>query len=105
MFEEIFISYWELYDSRMARRDTTVSYLKDGIRTSILTAEGLLAEMMSPTYFPPGYTQIEVHTAYIRRMRTLTFDASNGIQDAKFYRPLKRENFHVFLSYIQRKTI
>ena len=26
-------------------------------------------------------------------------------QVAKFYRPLKRENFHVFSSYIQRKTI
>ena len=81
MFEASYISYCELHKLRMARRDTSESCLKDGIRTSILTAEGLLAEMMSPTYFPPGYTQIEVHTTYIRRMRTLTFDASNGIQD------------------------
>ena len=28
-----------------------------------------------------------------------------SVPDAKFYRPLKRENFHVFSSYIQRKTI
>ena len=28
-----------------------------------------------------------------------------GDLDAKFYRPFRRENFHVFLSHIQRKII
>ena len=65
MFEESYISYCELNKLGMAGRSTSVSCLIDGIRTSILTAEGLLAEMMSPTYFPLEYSQIEVQTTYM----------------------------------------